>query len=94
MPFLYLPLNGAIGAYSLFLFIIPLAFTTYYCYIRLPETRKRPIEEIIDDLTADVDWRGRVKRRNDVDAEEEQQHIHVTKYDESNPLLVNAKGKQ
>ncbi|KAI6228927.1 MFS domain-containing protein [Aphelenchoides fujianensis] len=47
---IFLPLYHHVGPLSFLIFIVPLCLCTFYLLLFLPETKGRPIEEIVDDL--------------------------------------------
>lgn len=47
---IFLPLYHNTGPFSFLLFICPLSFCAIYLFIYLPETKNRPIEDILEDL--------------------------------------------
>ena len=47
---MFLPLEGAIGPYSFLFYIAPLAVITVILYFHLPETKNRPITQIMAQL--------------------------------------------
>ena len=57
-PLIYLPLNELISGWAICMFIVPLTLVTLYCYARLPETKGRPIAEIVAELEDDNASRG------------------------------------
>jgi hypothetical protein len=50
-PLIYLPLNEEIQGWAMFMFIVPLALLTFYCYRRLPETHGVSLDTITTLLT-------------------------------------------
>jgi predicted MFS family arabinose efflux permease len=47
---LFFPIYHSVGPWSFLLFICPLTFCALYLYFFLPETKNRPIDEILEDL--------------------------------------------
>jgi sugar porter (SP) family MFS transporter len=49
-PLIFFPAYEIIGPLTFMIFIVPLLLTSAYLYFALPETKNRPIEDIVDEL--------------------------------------------
>ena len=49
-PLIFFPAYEVIGPLTFLIFIVPLLLCCFYLYFNLPETKNRPIEEIVDEL--------------------------------------------
>ncbi|KAE9550205.1 hypothetical protein FO519_006592 [Halicephalobus sp. NKZ332] len=49
-PLIFFPAYEAVGPLTFLIFIVPLLLCCVYLYFNLPETKNRPIEDIVDEL--------------------------------------------
>ncbi|KHJ86760.1 hypothetical protein OESDEN_13480, partial [Oesophagostomum dentatum] len=52
VEFAFYPIANIIGGQSLLLFIVPTAIFSYYMWSQCPETSKRPVNEVLNDIAS------------------------------------------